>query len=330
MVAVQYREVVQVMRLDLVKNARCDGVARRIKERLGDLVPLAIHLGLLIHVHAHDVLVDAQQVDDGVVLVYEDVWAARDLCTMVASSAYTYTHTHTYTRTYTYTCTHTYAYSYMHIHTYTHLQHVLGLEVASVELAKGAPPIHGLRMAVSCLIQNKGRVDSSIRDGGEGVPIPRIHDLVAGQAADGHAQRNSKGVVALKQGSLGDGDVAQSVDGRCQVRIQQHAAAAPVASAAARRRRRRRRHVGACVMHRPIHAEAEAIVQAEHAGLLALHRLPACSVWAHDAEGIHGTLCVFMLCVCVFLRVPLDDDVDDDGQHCTYGGLGGEGNALDH
>lgn len=76
-------QLVEVMCPDLGKDPGLDGVARGVKQRLCDLVPLAIHLGLIIHIHAHNVLVDPEQVDDWMAFVHKDIWNPRDLAIVI-------------------------------------------------------------------------------------------------------------------------------------------------------------------------------------------------------------------------------------------------------
>ena len=66
------------LRVDPAEDAVADGVTRRIKQVLGDLEPLSIHLLLLVNVDAHNVLVDAKEVHYRMVLVNKDVGAVRD------------------------------------------------------------------------------------------------------------------------------------------------------------------------------------------------------------------------------------------------------------
>jgi hypothetical protein len=63
----------------LGENAGLDGVTRRIKQGLSNLVPLSIHHGLLVYIHAKDVLVDPEEVDDWIAVVHEDTWDTRNL-----------------------------------------------------------------------------------------------------------------------------------------------------------------------------------------------------------------------------------------------------------
>lgn len=74
-----HSQVVEILRPEPGKDAGLDGVARGVEEGLGNLVPLPVHLGLLVDVHAHQVLVDPQKVDDRVVLMHKDVGDPWDL-----------------------------------------------------------------------------------------------------------------------------------------------------------------------------------------------------------------------------------------------------------
>ncbi len=42
-------------------------------------MPLSIHLRLLVDIHSNNVLVDPEQVDDGMIFVHKDIRTARDL-----------------------------------------------------------------------------------------------------------------------------------------------------------------------------------------------------------------------------------------------------------
>jgi hypothetical protein len=74
-----HRELVEVLGLKLGQDSCLDGVARRVEEGLRDLVPLPFHLWLIIYVNTDEVLVDPEQVDHRMVLVYKDPWALGDL-----------------------------------------------------------------------------------------------------------------------------------------------------------------------------------------------------------------------------------------------------------
>lgn len=67
-----YRKLVEVLGVDVGQDAVADGVARRIEQRVGH-PHVAVKLLLGVNVGANHVLVDAQQVDDRMVLVHEDV-----------------------------------------------------------------------------------------------------------------------------------------------------------------------------------------------------------------------------------------------------------------
>ena len=73
-----HSEVVEVVGLDLIQDAVLNGVAGRVKERVGD-PDIPFHLMLLVHIDANHALVDAQQVDDRVILVHENIGTCRDL-----------------------------------------------------------------------------------------------------------------------------------------------------------------------------------------------------------------------------------------------------------
>ena len=159
-----YRHVIQVLRLDPCQDAGVDGVARRVKQRLCDLVPLSVHLGLLIHIHANQVLVDPQQVDDGVVLMHKDVRAPWDLPKHGRNSSDTACQTSINSAAIP--------------SKRADLEHILCPEVPCIVLAKGAHPVHGLGVRLSGLVQHRRHVDRGVGDGGEGVLVSGVNHFI--------------------------------------------------------------------------------------------------------------------------------------------------------
>jgi len=240
-----YRDVGQVSGMDPCQDLVPDGVAGRVKQIPGDLEPLAIHPGLVINVHANNVLVDAQEVDDWMVLVHKDVAAVRDL------------------------------------------EDILCGEVGGCELSIVHPPLHGLLVALTCFVEGKWRVHRGVGNGGESVLVPSVNHLIAREAVDADAKGDSECVVALKEGCLGYGNIPEGVGCCCKVSIQHHAAASRVGRG--------------CIVN------ADGILSAKDACVLAFHWLPGCCIGTHHGKSIHGALSQYMsdrfffllVCVCV-------------------------------